>query len=140
MTAEEMKEILEFKIEEGGNNFSLGERQLICLARALIRKAKILIMDEATASIDEALDLKIQEMIRNEFKDVTVITIAHRLKTIIQYDRILVLDDGKLSAFDSPHNLIKAEKGIFYELLKENGTVFFHDMKKIAEKADIIRE
>lgn len=87
----EQKKLL-MRVSEGGANFSLGERQLLCISRALILKNKILLMDEATASIDEHTDGMIQKMIKTEFKYTTVITIAHRINTIIQYDKILVLD------------------------------------------------
>ena len=107
----ELKRILEYKISEGGSNFSLGERQLICLARAISRKPKILLMDEATASIDEATDNKIQEMLRTQFANVTTLTIAHRLRTIIEYDKILVMKDGEIVDFDTPNTLIAKQTG-----------------------------
>ena len=89
-------------VAEGGSNFSLGQRQLICIARSLLRKPKILVMDEATASIDNTTDGQIQEMIRENFADATVLTIAHRLNTIMDSDRFLVLDDGVVAEFDTP--------------------------------------
>ena len=87
---------LEFKLKESGTNLSVGERQLVCLARALVQKSKIIIMDEATANVDIKTDRLIQEVIRDKFKDSTVITIAHRLNTILDYDKVLVLDDGRV--------------------------------------------
>ena len=129
-----MEEIFNYAINEGGSNFSLGQRQLICMARALIKKPRILIMDEATASIDEATDNKIQEMIRTEFNNVTVLTIAHRLRTIIEYDRIMVLEDGELVSFDTPLNLIQAGEGIFHTLINENAPEFFNEMKNLADQ------
>jgi ABC-type multidrug transport system fused ATPase/permease subunit len=81
---------LNIMIEDGGTNLSVGQRQLICIARAFISKPKILLMDEATANIDEKTDQAVQALIKSEFSDTTVITIAHRLNTIIQYDKILV--------------------------------------------------
>ncbi|KAL4488820.1 hypothetical protein ABPG72_016473 [Tetrahymena utriculariae] len=127
---------LNLTIESGGVNFSLGQRQLICIARALIKKPKILLMDEATASIDEMTDSLIQNLIKQELKDATVITIAHRLKTIIQYDKILVLDKGTLKEFDTPLNLINKEQSFFRNLVMENGMIFLEEMKQLAIKKE----
>ena len=104
---------LEDEVAEGGENFSQGQRQLLCIARSLLRKPKILVMDEATASIDNATDATIQEMIRNNFNDSTVLVIAHRLNTILDSNRVLVLDDGRIAEFDSPEKLLKIPNGIF---------------------------
>ena len=93
-------------------------------------------MDEATASIDERTDHLLQKMIKTEFKDTTVITIAHRLNTIIQYDKILVLDAGRIAEFDSPINLMN-KGGIFSSLIKENGEDFERKMKYLATNKDI---
>ncbi len=91
-------------ISEGGENLSLGQRQLICLARALMKRSKILVLDEATSSIDMKTDAQVQETIRREFvqKGVTVITVAHRLETVLGYDRILVLDSGVPAEWGKP--------------------------------------
>ncbi|CAG7834524.1 unnamed protein product [Allacma fusca] len=93
---------LEQTINEGGDNLSVGQRQLVCLARALLRKTKILIMDEATASLDLDTDDLIQTTVRTEFKDCTVLTIAHRINTIMDYNRVIVLDNGEIREYDSP--------------------------------------
>merc|ERR1712142_699030 len=95
---------LEYEVTEGGENLSVGQRQLICLARALLRKTKVLILDEATAAVDLETDALIQSTIRKEFHDCTILTIAHRLNTIMDYDKIMVLDSGHLVEFDSPAN------------------------------------
>lgn len=87
-------------MDEEGSNFSIGERQLMCLARAIVRKPKILVMDEATARIDLKTDAILQKIINTEFKDSTVITIAHRLNTIVKYDKILALEKGEIIEFD----------------------------------------
>jgi len=100
-------------VAEGGENFSQGQRQLICIARALLRRPKILVMDEATASIDNETDKFIQRMIRENFAEATVLTIAHRLNTIMDSDRILVLDDGEMAEYDMPSVLLKKKDGIF---------------------------
>ncbi|KAJ2045828.1 hypothetical protein H4S04_005414 [Coemansia sp. S16] len=106
-------ERLEFVVMQGGENFSVGQRQLICLARALLKHAKVLVLDEATAAIDPESDAIIQNSIRKEFKDCTVLTIAHRLNTIIDSDRILVLDQGQVAEFDTPNALLAKEGGLF---------------------------
>ncbi|KAH9270061.1 hypothetical protein BASA83_007891 [Batrachochytrium salamandrivorans] len=112
---------LDFQIQQAGENFSVGQRQLICLARALLRKTNVLILDEATAAIDVGTDHIIQETIRREFHECTVLTIAHRINTVMDSDRILVLDQGHIAEFDSPQVLLKNKRSMFYSLAKEAG-------------------
>ncbi|RCK55100.1 Oligomycin resistance ATP-dependent permease YOR1 [Candida viswanathii] len=107
---------LDQAVEDEGSNFSLGERQLIAFARALVRDSKILILDEATSSVDYETDAKIQHTIIREFRDCTILCIAHRLKTIINYDRILVLDKGEIREFDTPWNLFNLLNSIFQQM------------------------
>ncbi|XP_017579161.1 canalicular multispecific organic anion transporter 2 isoform X2 [Pygocentrus nattereri] len=111
---------LDLECSEGGENLSVGQRQLVCLARALLRKTRILILDEATAAIDLETDDLIQSTIRTQFEDCTIFTIAHRLNTIMDYTRVLVLDKGQVAEFDTPVNLI-TQKGIFYGMAKDAG-------------------
>lgn len=111
---------LDEEVSEGGENFSQGQRQLLCIARSLLRKPKILVMDEATASIDNETDAIIQRMIRENFNDATVLTIAHRLGTIADCDRILVLDDGRIAELDTPENLMNKEGGLFRAMVEKS--------------------
>ncbi|KAL4080959.1 ABC transporter [Scleroderma citrinum] len=104
---------LDSPIEEEGMNLSTGQRSLVSLARALVNDTKILVLDEATASVDYETDRKIQDTIVSEFKDRTILCIAHRLRTIISYDRICVLDAGTIAEFDTPANLFAIPNGIF---------------------------
>ncbi|XP_067134883.1 ATP-binding cassette sub-family C member 4-like isoform X2 [Centruroides vittatus] len=121
-------------LTEGGRNFSVGERQLICLARTILRQNKILVMDEATSNIDKRTDSCLQKIIRERFKSCTVLTIAHRLHTIIDSDRVLVLDVGKLREFDSPYALLKNVNGTFYNLVMKMGVTSMNELYKIAEE------
>ncbi|XP_005095104.1 multidrug resistance-associated protein 1 isoform X2 [Aplysia californica] len=114
---------LQFAVEEGGENLSVGQRQLVCLARALLRQPKILVLDEATAAVDMETDELIQKTIREEFKSCTVLTIAHRLHTILDYDKVMVLDRGQLVEFDTPASLLADTQSQFYQMAKESRIV-----------------
>lgn len=128
-----MADKLELPIEQRGSNISLGQRQLICIARALIKKPKILLMDEATANIDQRTDEIIQKVISHDMPNTTVITIAHRLNTIIQYDKIVVLEEGKKVEEGNPLELM--EKGeIFYQMVEEGGEEFKQKMLMMARE------
>ncbi|XP_044727746.1 ATP-binding cassette sub-family C member 4-like [Chrysoperla carnea] len=111
---------LDFEIQSGGANFSIGQRQLICLARAILKQNKILVLDEATANVDPITDALIQRTIREKFRTCTVITIAHRLNTIMDSDKVLVMDAGQMVDFDHPRKLLENKNGIFYKLYQES--------------------
>ncbi|KAK3844456.1 MAG: hypothetical protein J3R72DRAFT_473118 [Linnemannia gamsii] len=110
-------------VSQNGENFSVGQRSLICLARALLRKSKILILDEATAAVDVETDELIQRTIREEFKDRTVLTIAHRIKTVMDSDRILVMEQGQVVEFEAPGVLLQREESLFFKLAHQAGEV-----------------
>ena len=114
---------LNHKFTVGSDNLSVGQRQLFCLARALLRKTKILILDEATANVDVETDRLIQKTFRKEFSDCTIITIAHRLHTIIDYDKVLVLHEGRIVEYDSPETLMKDRSTLFYSMLQNSGLI-----------------
>ncbi|KAG5671138.1 hypothetical protein PVAND_001351 [Polypedilum vanderplanki] len=114
---------LSYIVSEGGENLSVGQRQLVCLARALLRKTRVLILDEATAAIDIETDELIQKTIRMQFNDCTILTIAHRLNTIMDSDRIIVLDKGEIAEFDSPDALLSNRNSIFYGMARDAGLV-----------------
>ncbi|KAM9734455.1 multidrug resistance-associated protein 1-like [Menidia menidia] len=111
---------LNYQCSEGGENLSLGQRQLLCLARALLRKTRILVLDEATAAVDLRTDQLIQSTIRSQFADCTVLTIAHRLNTIMDNTRVIVMDQGSIVEMDSPAELIQ-RRGQFYQMCVEAG-------------------
>ncbi|EFO88104.1 CRE-MRP-7 protein [Caenorhabditis remanei] len=108
-----------YKISEAGENLSVGQRQLVALSRALLRHTRVLVLDEATAAVDVTTDALIQETIRTEFKECTVFTIAHRLNTIMDYDRIMVLDKGSILEFDSPDNLMADKNSAFAKMVAD---------------------
>lgn len=112
---------LDCRIATNGDNLSAGQRQLVCVARALLRKASCVILDEATAQVDRENDHLIQETIRTAFADVTVLSIAHRLDTIIDFDRIIVMDKGRVAEFDTPANLLRMKDGMFADLVRKTG-------------------
>ncbi|XP_020713183.1 multidrug resistance-associated protein 1 isoform X11 [Ceratitis capitata] len=114
---------LNHEINEGGENLSVGQRQLVCLARALLRKTKVLVLDEATAAVDLETDDLIQKTIRSEFTECTVLTIAHRLNTIMDSDKVVVLDKGEITEFASPTELLDNPKSAFYSMAKDANLV-----------------
>uniref|UniRef100_A0AC34GNC3 Multidrug resistance-associated protein 1 n=1 Tax=Panagrolaimus sp. ES5 TaxID=591445 RepID=A0AC34GNC3_9BILA len=115
-----LPDTLSYAITEGGENISVGQRQLLCLARALLRRSKILVLDEATAAVDLATDALIQDTIRKEFKDSTIFTIAHRLNTIMDYDRIMVLDKGEIKEMDAPQKLLENKNSYFSAMVLDS--------------------
>lgn len=125
---------LEGVVTEGGSNLSVGQRQLLCLARALLRNNKILVLDEATANVDHETDDLIQKTIKTKFNECTVLTVAHRLNTIIDMDKVLVLDAGKVIEYDHPHQLI-TEHGQFYNMCMQTGSQMSHVLFSQAEAA-----
>ncbi|KAK9021794.1 hypothetical protein V6N11_011764 [Hibiscus sabdariffa] len=110
---------LDSLVVEDGSNWSMGQRQLFCLGRALLRRSRVLVLDEATASIDNATDLILQKTIRTEFADCTVITVAHRIPTVMDCTMVLAISDGKLVEYDEPAKLMEREGSLFGQLVKE---------------------
>ncbi|KAK4317272.1 hypothetical protein Pmani_011632 [Petrolisthes manimaculis] len=126
---------LEARISEGGSNLSVGQRQLVCLARAILRHNRILVLDEATANVDPRTDGLIQQTIRSKFQECTVLTIAHRLHTIMDSDRVMVLSAGSLQEFDEPHILLNKENSTFHSLVQQTGRGASAMLHQIAKKA-----
>jgi ABC-type multidrug transport system fused ATPase/permease subunit len=120
---------LDARVAENGSNLSQGQKQLLCLARALLRSSRLIFLDEATASVDADTDAKIQETIRSRFTQGSILTVAHRLKTIIDYDRILVMDQGRVAEMDTPFRLLE-KKGLFYDMCRESGD--FGELVRVA--------
>ncbi|XP_019449728.1 PREDICTED: ABC transporter C family member 10-like [Lupinus angustifolius] len=118
-TVQEKKDGLESSVIEDGSNWSMGQRQLFCLGRVLLRRSRILVLDEATASIDNSTDLILQKTIRTEFADCTVITVAHRIPTVMDCTKVLSISDGKLVEYDEPMNLMKRQGSLFGQLVDE---------------------
>ncbi|XP_072034829.1 ATP-binding cassette sub-family C member 4-like [Amphiura filiformis] len=125
---------LHTKMAEGGSNFSVGQRQLVCLARAILRRNRILIVDEATANVDLRTDRLIQSTIRDRFRHCTVLTVAHRLNTVMDSDRIMVLDHGKIMEFDEPYILLQKEDGFLTKMVLEAGKTEAGKLIDIAKK------
>ncbi|CAK9004941.1 Multidrug resistance-associated protein 1 (ATP-binding cassette sub-family C member 1) (Glutathione-S-conjugate-translocating ATPase ABCC1) (Leukotriene C(4) transporter) (LTC4 transporter) [Durusdinium trenchii] len=130
---------LDSEVSEFGENFSQGQRQLLCLARAVLAQAKILLLDEATSSVDYETDAAIQNTINSSFKGSTILTIAHRMLSIIEYDRILVLSDGQVAEFGSPDELLKDSDSEFSGMVGELGSDMAGQLKTLARKAAAAR-
>ncbi len=111
---------LDMEIQAGGKNLSYGQRQLVCMARALLRKCPILILDEATSAVDGAVDAAIQQVIRDEFNDATILVVAHRLLTVADFDNVLVMSDGEVAEFGPPVQLM-ANQGLFWDMVQKSG-------------------
>ncbi|KAH8407656.1 hypothetical protein KR222_009487, partial [Zaprionus bogoriensis] len=120
---------------DSGSNFSMGQRQLVCLARAILRNNRILIMDEATANVDADTDKLIQETIHTKFARCTVITIAHRLHTVMDNDSVLVMDAGKIIEFGAPHQLLQLKDGALLKLVNQNDAATINYLKRIAAES-----
>lgn len=131
--------LLSTKLEEGGSNYSVGERQLLNLARALLTQPKLLILDEATASIDGETDAFIQRMLRTRFPDTTLLTIAHRLNTIMDYDLVLVMDAGRAVELGSPADLLEIKNGVFSELVDATGVESSQALRELASETQKTR-
>ncbi|XP_025073873.1 probable multidrug resistance-associated protein lethal(2)03659 [Pogonomyrmex barbatus] len=132
----ELKEMgLQAHIHEGGSNLSVGQRQLVCLARAIVRNNPILVLDEATANVDPRTDELIQTTIREKFEQCTVLTIAHRLNTVMDSDRILVMDAGSAVEFDHPHLLLEKETGYLKSMVHETGNAMAEALTNIARQS-----
>ncbi|KAL4089661.1 hypothetical protein QTP88_024660 [Uroleucon formosanum] len=141
---EDLPDGLNSKMSASGSNFSVGQRQLVCLARAIVQQNKILILDEATANVDPITDKLIQNAIRKKFRFCTVLTIAHRLNTIMDSDKVLVMDFGKIIEFDHPYSLLKNTDGFFYKMVEQTGkdtayflhSAAFESFKKVRPPVD----
>lgn len=140
----ELKEVVEdltaglnSKMSEGGSNFSVGQRQLVCLARAIIRNNKVLVLDEATANVDPQTDALIQTTIRKKFAECTVLTIAHRLHTVMDSDKVLVMDAGTMVEFDHPYLLLQDENGFLHSMVQKTGRTMAEALMLIAQQVSL---
>ncbi|EGV63978.1 Transporter of the ATP-binding cassette (ABC) [Yamadazyma tenuis] len=129
---------LESSVSEGGGNLSQGQRQLMCLARSLLRSPKVILLDEATASIDYESDAMIQQTIREEFSNSTILTIAHRLRSIVDYDKILVMDEGRVVEYDDPYTLIANKETLFHSMCDNSGEL--DTLTKLAKEAFVSKK
>ena len=123
---------LDSEVAEAGGNFSLGQRQLLCMARALLPHNRVLLLDEATANVDKRTDALIQATVREEFSDATVLMVAHRLDTVIDCDRVMVMDAGTLSQYGAPGELLADPDGLFARFVAETGPARAAELKRLA--------
>jgi ABC-type multidrug transport system fused ATPase/permease subunit len=109
-----------YQVSEGGENFSAGQRQLLCMARALLRRCKILLLDEATSSVDYETDALIQKTIKQEFKSCTILTVAHRMSNVLDSDKIIVMDGGRIVEYDTPRNQLQNPSSVLFRADRKN--------------------
>ncbi|CAH2099896.1 unnamed protein product [Euphydryas editha] len=126
---------LSAEVEAGGANFSAGQRQLLCLARAALARNRLLVLDEATANVDPNTDALIQKSIRKYFADCTVLTVAHRLHTVADSDRVVVMEAGQIVECGHPHDLLQNENGYFAKMVNQLGSASEQSLREIAQKA-----
>jgi ATP-binding cassette subfamily C (CFTR/MRP) protein 4 len=131
---------LKHHVSEGGVNISVGERQMVCLARAVLRQNKILVLDEATANVDPKTDKFIQTTIRQKFASCTVLTIAHRLHTIMDSDRVMVMDAGNAVEFDHPHLLLQNRFGFLTRMVEKTGKAMSRNLREIAKEVGVVSQ
>ena len=131
---------IELNVSEGGRNFSIGQRQLVCLARAILRRNKILVLDEATANVDFTTDAMIQKILHETFAQCTVLTVAHRLNTVIGLDRIMVMDGGEIVEMDDPFELLKNDTSQLKTMVDRTGPSNSAQLYKMAEAAQLLRK
>ncbi|XP_062528577.1 ATP-binding cassette sub-family C member 4 isoform X3 [Bombyx mori] len=130
---------LNSRMSEGGGNFSVGQRQLVCLARAIVRRNRLLVLDEATANVDPQTDALIQTTIRNKFAECTVLTIAHRLHTVMDSDKVLVMDAGQMVEFDHPHVLLQKHEGVLRGMVEQTGKAMADTLARVAQQVRSVR-
>ena len=117
-------------VHEGGSNLSVGQKQLICLARAILKMSKILVIDEATANVDQTTDRLLQQTLREHFASATIIAIAHRLDTVMDYDKVLVLGNGRVLEFGPPAELLQDESSSFASMVESTGTAMAEILRR----------
>lgn len=126
---------LDLEVSERGANFSVGQRQLVCLARAILRNNRVLVLDEATANVDPRTDALIQSTIRRKFHSCTVLTVAHRLNTIMDSDLVIVMEAGRVVQYDHPHVLLEDLEGTFATMVAQTGPTMMEQLKQSAFEA-----
>jgi len=131
---------LDYMVAEGGSNFSVGQRQLLCLARAILRKNRVVVLDEPTANVDARTDKLLQRAIAESTDTATIIAVAHRLDTVIDYDRILVLGDGRVLEYASPAELLEKKSGHFTSMVNDTGETMAKELRRRAFDQRRIRE
>jgi|EP01047_Picozoa_sp_COSAG01_P025506 ABC-type multidrug transport system fused ATPase/permease subunit len=127
---------LDTEVGEGGGTLSVGQRQLLCFARAVLRGSRLLVMDECTANVDVETDALLQKMIRDVFASCTIFTIAHRLGTVIDYDRVAILEQGRLLEFGVPAQLLRKANGAFTTLVNQTGPAMASHLHAAAQAAE----